>query len=46
MKKVINGTLFDTEKATEVASFQNLLPNYFQYVEETLYQPSNGLMQA
>jgi len=42
MKKVINGTLFDTEKATEVASFQFSNPSDFNYLEETLYVTNKG----
>jgi hypothetical protein len=43
MKKVINGKVYNTEKATEVANFQNgVMPSDFDFLEETLYQSPNG----
>ncbi len=38
MKKVINGKIYDTEKATEIHSYSFSNPRDFNYVNETLYQ--------
>ncbi len=43
MKRVVNGKLYDTEKAEEVASWGNGLGNSdFRHVEETLYRTKKG----
>jgi hypothetical protein len=43
MKKVIDGLLYDTESATEVAYWHNgKLPGDFHRAEETLYRTPNG----
>lgn len=42
MKKVINGHLYDTDKATAIATAWNgNNKNDFHYMEETLYQSPN-----
>lgn len=43
MRKVIKGKLYDTDKATMVASYDNDLPiNDFRYEGETLYRKRTG----
>lgn len=42
MKKIINGKLYDTEKATEVAEWSDGAVNDFRYIEETLYRKRTG----
>ena len=43
MKKVINGKLYNTETAEEVASWTNgYTTQDFNYCEETLYRTKNG----
>lgn len=43
MKKVINGLLYDTEKAEEVAIYSNnRVSGDFKMLEETLYRTKNG----
>lgn len=43
MKKIIDGKLYDTDKATLVVEWDNgYLSNDFNYEEESLYQTKNG----
>lgn len=43
MKKIINGKVYDTEKATEVASWSNGGSwRDFRHIEETLYRKKTG----
>ena len=43
MKKIINGKVYDTEKAAELASWSNGGTwNDFRHVEETLYRKKTG----
>lgn len=43
MRKIINGKLYDTETAREVASFEsNFARNDFSFYEETLFRKRNG----
>lgn len=43
MKKIINGKAYDTSTASKLAVHDNgLLPNDFDYTEETLYQKKTG----
>lgn len=41
-KHVINGKIFDTEKATVVAHYSYSHPGDFHYVSETLYKSPKG----
>ena len=42
MKKIINGKLYDTETATEVAEWSDGAVSDFRYIEETLYRKRTG----
>ena len=42
MKKVVGGMRYDTDKATEVASWSYGYPSDFQYSSETLYRTTSG----
>lgn len=43
MRSTINGLVYDTSKATEIASWWNNLPaSDFHYVSETLYRTTKG----
>jgi hypothetical protein len=43
MRRTINGTVFETDKATEIASYwNNLSCSDFRYVAETLYRTAKG----
>ena len=42
MKKVIDGTLYNTETAELIASDSHLAPNDFNYWEEDLYRTKKG----
>jgi hypothetical protein len=42
MQKLVEGKLYDTEKAQEVATWSNGCPTDFGHSKETLYQTPNG----
>lgn len=43
MRKIINGKAYDTSTATKLAVHDNgLLPNDFDYTEETLFRKKTG----
>lgn len=42
MRKVINGKLYDTEKARKIAEWSDGYPRDFGYVSETLYRKRTG----
>jgi hypothetical protein len=42
MQKLVEGKLYDTEKAEEVATWSNGSTTDFWYSKETLYQTPNG----
>jgi hypothetical protein len=43
MKRVIEGKVYNTETATEIATWSNhYFPNDFHYCEETLYRTKKG----
>ncbi|RQD73490.1 MAG: hypothetical protein D5R97_09295 [Candidatus Syntrophonatronum acetioxidans] len=42
MKKVINGKLYDTEKAVFIASYRYSNPSDFKHIEEDLYKTKKG----
>lgn len=43
MKKVINGLIYDTDKAVCIGSYSNNLSNNdFRHVDESLYMTANG----
>ncbi len=42
MKKVIQGLIYDTDKAEEIASYRKYSPTDFNHVEESLYKTKNG----
>ena len=42
MKKIINGKMYNTETATELAYYSYLYPSDFGYFEETLYRKKKG----
>lgn len=42
MKKIINGKVYDTEKATQVGTWDNKLYGDHEYVEESLYRKRTG----
>lgn len=42
MKKIINGKLYNTETATELANRSRCYPRDFNYISETLYRKKTG----
>lgn len=43
MRRIINGKAYDTDTAKQIAKYDNgLLPDDFDYIEETLYLKKTG----
>jgi len=42
LKKIINGKVYDTEKATEIRSYQEGILGNFEYINEVLYRTKRG----
>lgn len=42
MRKIINGRLYDTDKAQEMGSYQYLYPRDFAWTHEVLYRKRTG----
>lgn len=42
MKRVIDGLLYDTKTAEEIANYSRFYPSDFNHVAETLYKTANG----